>query len=135
MSFLLVETTAILRQECLGVRPAREDGSLRFSSTVLSCLRKNCKFSFHFFLCRLGYFSKVGELQFGFHPYYRFPITFLHLKGIAGHLYPGPSLGVLTQESDTYEPRILRLEACWARRPSGRSLNRIDCATSILRTL
>ena len=135
MSFLLVEQTAILRQGCLGVRPAREDGSLRFSSTVLSCLRKNCKFSFHFFLCRLGYFSNVGKLQFGFHPYYRSPITFLHQKGIAGHLYPGPSLGVLTQESDTYEPRILRLEACRARRPSGRSLNRIDFATSILRTL
>ena len=27
-------------------------------------------------------------------------------------LHPGPSLGVLTQESDTYEPRILRLRAC-----------------------
>ena len=50
-------------------------------------------------------------------------------------LYPGPSLGVLTQESDTYEPRILRLRACWARRPSGRSLKWIECTTSILRTL
>ena len=50
-------------------------------------------------------------------------------------LYPGPSLGVLTQESDTYEPRILRQEHAWARRPSGWSLKWIECTTSILRTL
>ena len=65
----------------------------------------------------------MGELQFGFHPYYRFPIIFLHLKGIAGHLYPGPSLWDLAQESDTYEPRDLRLEQAWARRPSGQAWN------------
>ena len=105
------------------MRPAREDGSLRFSSTVPSCQRTNCKSPFIFFLCRLGYFSKMGKLQFGFHPHYRSPIISLHLKGIAGQLYPGPSLGVLTQESDTYEPRDLQLEQAWARRPSGQAWN------------
>ena len=35
----------------------------------------------------------MGQLQFGFHPYYRFPIISLHLKGIAGHCTQVPLWG------------------------------------------
>ena len=105
------------------MRPARVDGSLRFSSTVPSCQRKNCKFPVIFSCVALGTSVKWENFKFGFHPHFRFPIISLLLKGIAGQLYPGPSLGVLTQESDTYEPRDLRLEQAWARRPSGQACN------------
>ena len=84
---------------------------------------RNCKFPFISSRVALGTSVKWEDFKFGFHPHFRFPIISLHLKGIAGQLYPGPSLGVLTQESDTFEPRDLRLEQAWARRPSGQAWN------------
>ena len=84
---------------------------------------RNCKFPFISSCVALGTSVKWENFKFGLHPHYRFPIISLHLKGIAGQLYPGPSLGVLTQESDTYEPRDLRLEQAWARRLSGQAWN------------
>ena len=84
---------------------------------------RNCKFPFISSCVALGTSVKWENFKFGFHPHYCFPIISLHLKGIAGQLYPGPSLGVLTQESDTFEPQDLRLEQAWARRPSGQAWN------------
>ena len=84
---------------------------------------RNCKFPFISSRVALGTSVKWENFKFGFHPHFRFPIISLHLTGIAGQLYPGPSLGVLTQESDIFEPRDLRLEQAWARCPSGQAWN------------
>ena len=83
------------------VRPACEDGSLRFSSKVLSCLwEENVSFLSFLPLSPWVLQYEWENYKFGFYPHSCFPSFILHLKVIAGQLYPGPSLGVLTQESD-----------------------------------
>ena len=54
---------------------------------------RNCKFSFHFFLCRLGYFSKMGKLHFGFHPHYCFPSFSFTWKELLANCTQVPLVG------------------------------------------
>ena len=70
--------------------------------------------------------------KFGFYPHSCFPSFILHLKGIAGQLYPGPSLGVLTQESNKLRASRSSTRASMGSASVRTSLRRIECATSIL---
>ena len=115
------------------MRPARKDGSLQFSSKVLSCLwEENVSFLSFLLLSPWVLQYEWENKKFGFYPHSLFPSFILHLKGIAGQLYPGPSLGVLTQESDMLRASRSSTRASMGSASVRTSLRRIECATSIL---
>ena len=81
------------------------DGSLRFSSTVPSCLREEIVSFLSFLPVSPWVLQLNGSTSIRILSLLSFSYHFPSPERICWPLYPGPSLGVLTQESDTYEPR------------------------------
>ena len=112
MSFLLVEMTAILRHWSLGGEAGKSgwkpaifiNGPLLPEEEIVSFLSFLPVSPWVLQLNGITSIRISSLLSFSYH----FPSP----ERNCWPLYPGPSLGVLTQESDTYEPRILRLRAC-----------------------